>query len=264
MTRARLGLVVGWPMADMRNPLHDIADLADELTDPRRNTERISDTDRTHRRRARRSWTTTMPSLLQQLEYAVEPGGSLLDGDDGPGATSFESQPAARLEAISELQRIRAEVKGWHTYAAITNRHTLPANVRALVGAAALMNSTDQTRLCRDLQRWRNAAATITGWEQPPVAPRNATCPACSARNTIRVRLDQNVGMCTACPATWDRDNVGLLAEHIRLAGARETKDARALRTAAVALRRAGDAARAIHNRPPDLPDYRTVKARGW
>lgn len=237
-----------------RNLLADIADLADELTDPRRNIERITDTDKHRHKRQRRLWTTNHPSLLQQLEYAVEPGESLLETDEGGAAgASFESRPAARLEAIFELQRIRKAAAEWCRSQGLTVRPTPTANVRALVGAAALMGSTDQRTLLADLRKWRNAAATITGWERPPVAPRTA-CPICSARNTIRVRLDQSTGCCLACGATWDSDNIGLLAEQIRIDGARTAKDAAALRAAAVAARRAADRARAAHDRRPDLP----------
>jgi hypothetical protein len=241
-------------VAEQRNLLHEIADYADELTDSRRNTERIATTDKHRHRRVRDVWVTKHPSLLQQLEYAVEPGETLLETEETTGGgTSFESRPAARLDAINELQRIQRETAAWCVRARVSVRGTPTGNVRALVGAAALMGSTDQRALAADLRRWRTAAATITGWERPPVAPRT-TCPICAARNTIRVRLDEKTGLCVACGETWDSETVGLLAEHIRLDGARTTRDAAALRARAVAARRAHDAARAGHERKPDLP----------
>src|SRR4051812_30679709 len=128
-TQAR---VVVTAMAEQRNLLHEIADLADELTDARHNVERITDTDRHRHKRQRRIWTTNHPSLLQQLEYAVEPEEPLQETEKPTGGgASFEPRPAARLEAISELQRIQRETAAWCERAGISVRATPTGNVRA-------------------------------------------------------------------------------------------------------------------------------------
>lgn len=239
----------------MTDLLLDIAETADELTNPRRHVERIQDVDKhRHRRESaiRRVWIAVLPSLLDELAQAVVPGEAYIEDEATRG--TFESRPAARLDAIDRLLAIEAGAAAWCQRSGLQLRDKPAGNIRAMVGAAPTIGSDNQTQLLADLRAWRTWAATVTGWERPPDAPR-ATCLHCAALNTLRVRLDRQTACCMACGAWWDNTTVGLLAEHIRITAER-APDTKALRTAAVVARREWEARRvALAGRQrPDLP----------
>lgn len=242
-------------MGSVSDLLLDIAQTADELTNPIRNVERIQDVDQHRHRRAsavRRVWVAILPSLLEQLAHAVIPGESYTE--DEAGRSAFESRPAARLDAVDRLLAIEAGSAMWCRRNGIELRDNPVGNIRTMVGIAGLLGSTSQATMLGDLRAWRTWAATVTGWERPPDAPR-ATCLHCAARNTLRVRLDRQTGCCMACGAWWDHTTIGLLAEHIRTT-AEHAPDTKALRHAAVLARRDWEARRATlaGRQRPDLP----------
>ena len=238
----------------MTDLLADIADTADELTNPRQNVERIQTADPHRNRRTRRIWVVTLPSLLDQLAQAIHPGETYVEAETDTSHGSFESRPAARIDAIDRLLAIEAGAATWCQRTRQPLREHPASNIRALVGTAPTIGSDQQTGLLRDLRAWRTWAATVTGWERPADAPRGA-CPACGKRNTLRVRLARQTGCCMACGAWWDHASIGILADHLR-AAAETAPDTRALRSAAVATRRAEEAHRIALSptRRPDLP----------
>lgn len=237
----------------MTDLLTDIADTADELTNPRQNVERIQDYNPENRNtKVRRVWVAILPSLLDQLARAVVPGESYSEQEGSRGA--FESRPAARLDAVDRLIAIEAGAAMWCTRARLTLRDSPAGNIRSMVGAAPTIGSDNQQWLLGDLRAWRTWAATVTGWERPADAPR-ASCPHCAKINMLRVRLARKSGCCLACGAWWDDATIGILAEHIRLT-AEAKGDTKGLRTAAVQARRQAEARRIAlaPTRRPDLP----------
>lgn len=241
-------------MADL---MLDIAETADELTNPIRSVERIQERDQhghmlgRRNRAPRRVWVAILPSLLEQLRQAVLPGESYSEEEHArqpPG-----SRPAARLDAVCSLLRIDAAVTVWANRMDMAWRDSTASTIRGLVGNAGAMHSDQQSALLGDLRAWRSWAAVTAGWERPPDAPRG-TCPACAALNTIRVRLAEKRAICIGCGAWWNEETIGVLAAHITAATA--TADTTALRTAAVQERRAQERKRVALSTPtrPDLP----------
>lgn len=242
-------------MCSLTDLLQDIADVADELTNPQRHTERVPMPDgHGHIRATRRAWTVTLPSLLDQLASAVVPGEAYTE-DEPSARGSFGSRPAARLDAVDRLLAIEAGAAMWVRDGGMTLRDEPARNVRAMVGFAPILGSTFQARMLADLRAWRTWAATVTGWERPPDAPR-AACLNCGKINTLRVRLDRETACCMDCGAWWDRTTIGILAAHITATADRTGLDTKALRRAAVLARREHDRSRralAGQDRP-DLP----------
>lgn len=219
----------------MPDLLLDIAEAADELTNPRQHTEILEAWDR-NRNLKRRRRTTTMPSLLTQLAQAIIPGEAYTE-DDPTAASSFGPRPPARLDAIDRLLAITAASARWCASLHLRLRDQPERNIRALVGAAAVLDSDTMRTLRDDLHTWRTWAATVTGWQRPPDTPR-APCPLCEHYSTLRVRLDRYTACCLHCGGAWDHANIGLLADYVRQYLAASEQAARAARAQAVAMRR--------------------------
>ena len=190
-----------------------LADLVDELCDPRPHVERIPYWDN-NRNRKHRIHKTTMPGLLAQMMELFQPGGN---PDAGPGVPG--SRPPGNWAAVADHTLITAQVARWCWDLRIDLRDTTEGNLRALVGASGGLDSDTRTRLTRDAARWHRIAETVTGWRVPPQDVR-APCPAltgdteCKAR-TLRVNYTDHEAYCSTCGTVWDRDTIGLLAETV-------------------------------------------------
>lgn len=66
-----------------------------------------------------------------------------------------------------------------------------------------------------DVRRWWTQARIVTGWDRAAWCPDN-TCPACGVRRSLRIRLEDRIGVCVECRETWPPDSYQVLAEHIR------------------------------------------------
>lgn len=215
----------------------DIHDLVNELTRTH-----------THRepyvvRRGEVSWTvghvTTVPSLVLQLVGAA-PASSLSESGSAP-----VSKPAARIEAIDTVMLIDEEAGEWidQLGAVIPADRIDPDTQRPLPGSGTLrrlnlvhslhagLPQCDRPRgrrdedgawCCRrhhlehDVRRWWHQARIITGWDSPAYRPFN-TCPVCEQRGGLRINLVMQAGVCVECRSIWAADEIGLLAEHIRI-----------------------------------------------
>lgn len=241
----------------MTDLILDIAAVVDELTSPIRSEQRIQDRDHNGHilgrgnRAPRRVWTTILPSLLDQLARAVQPGESYDEAEHARAAPG--SRPAARLDAIATMLRIDAATTVWANRLDLAWRGSTAATIRGLVGAVTLHPSDTQRELSAATRAWHGWAAVTAGWERPPDAPRG-TCPACSALNTIRVRLAEKRAACIGCGAWWNEETIGVLAAHITMPAV--TVDTAALRAQAVAQRRAEELRRVALATPtrPNLP----------
>lgn len=156
------------------------------------------------------------PPLLVSLSLAVVPSGR--GSDDGEGGRSAPgSRPAARLEAVDELERIKTGVLGWVELLALTSRHAIAADLRMLVGVGLNVSLVTLTRLSRDARGWACGARVVTGWEPPVFAPR-VPCPRCECVTSLRIYPATRLGRCVACGVTWADDDggFGVLVEHVR------------------------------------------------
>lgn len=213
----------------MTTPPPDIHDMVNELT--RTHTHR----ERYEIRHGLTLWTrdhiTTVPALIHQLLGATPAS----QGSD-QGSSNFGSRPAARIEALDTVMLIDDEATRWlarlgaddpnerpdprtglpiPTPRASTGRATI-AVITKLHGLHASAGSSTQQAIVHDVRRWWHQARIITGWDSPAYRPFN-TCPVCEHRGGLRINLTMQAGLCIECRSIWEPDDIGLLAEHIRI-----------------------------------------------
>jgi hypothetical protein len=199
------------PVAAMNMTRSDmLANLADdirELTQQRTHTEyrETTKTDGQKRTRVRQPHTITMPSLLQSLQAALEPGttGELI------GTANFESRPSADLEPLRVWTMIRNETLTWCNELKI-ERDTLAACLSGLVSAHHTDNQL--TQITTAATRWVKQAKLATGWDPEPITL-NQHCPYCWAKNQITVTGDLQHARCARCRTEWTHDTIGLLGQ---------------------------------------------------
>lgn len=191
--------------------LTDIADLAEELCDPRQHTEPIYGWSASRHRIKVRDHITVRPGLLVELRDAIAP---LLGGLDEGGARGVpKSTPPVQIDALDRYVDIEVKALGWCKELGIQPRDTLAATVRKLVGAPLGDRARD---LRADLRRWRNWSATIAGWEA--VFSPDAACPVtgCEKRGTLRINLVRQTAFCTECRCWWDETTIQGLALYLK------------------------------------------------
>lgn len=224
---------------------HDPMDLAScvrELTEHHSHAER-------YQVRRGQTWfvsnhVTKVPPLIVQLLIGDVPSGAV---EEGPRA-GFTSKPTARLDAIDAAIRIDLRASRWvkdlgeddpgdkrdpktgrymlgsGTIACVQLLHGLSASAQHCGRRAAGRDRETRKITCctwhqidHDIRGWWTQARIVTGWDAPAWNPDN-TCPVCGERGTLKIRLVEQLAMCTkdACRTTWDSETIGLLAEHIR------------------------------------------------
>ena len=182
----------------MTKPPMIAADFIRELIRPYTTSEWVTqpalDEDGKWRER-RRVHTVHHKSLLDQLD-AVISGTTLSDTDAGPGA--FGSRPAARLDALDTLGRIRRESK---ELGQVLHLPRLPLRERLSRIAGHL---TDQPN--GKVKSWWVQARIATQWDSPAWKPKGAPCPIeeCEQFGSLRVHLADCIATCTSCGTTWD------------------------------------------------------------
>lgn len=167
---------------------------------------------------------TQVPALLAQLIANDTPSAT---AEEGP-RPGFSSKPAARLEAIDLAIRIDLDAARWvRDLGENDDRADTAATVRQLHGLSASADPVQRKAIEHDVRRWWIAARIVTGWDSAAWTPDN-TCPQCTERGTLRVRLADHMGICTndVCRSVWDEATIGLLADHIRFES-EEEKDPR-------------------------------------
>jgi len=201
-------------------PLDKITALADELTEPHVNREPYTVWTGSRHRQTRHH-VTVQHGLLRQLYLAVVPSWAT---SDEPGAGVPRSRPPLEVEALSRHEAITAAARAWCSVLGVDARSTVESTIRALVGAASLLDDQQERDLLADLRRWSSWCRVYLGLEQVRRIV-GARCPLadCSTLGSLRINLTTSHGLCTACGAVWDRDTIGVLAEHIR--AGRSTKE---------------------------------------
>lgn len=193
-------------------PIDQITDLADTLTEPHAHREPYTTWD-TNRHRKTHHHITVQHGLLTQLHRAVLPATMASDGNSG---TIPASRPPLEIEALSRHQQISTAARTWCTNLGTHPRPTAESTIRALVGAAGHLDDTQQRALAADLRRWTHWCRVYLGLEQVRrITGVRCPLPDCTQLGTLRINLTTSHGLCTACGATWDRDSIGVLAEHI-------------------------------------------------
>jgi hypothetical protein len=193
--------------------LDRIRDLADELTEPRVNREPYTVWTGS-RHRVVHHHVTVEHGLITQLYRAVLTAQA---GGDDAGRSVPGSRPPLEVEALSRHEQITAAARAWRADLGLPDRGTAEYNIRALVGAARELTDTDRKALAADLRRWAGWCRVYLGLERIHTA-RGVRCPVaeCATLGTLRVNLTTSTGLCVACGATWDQDNIGVLANHIK------------------------------------------------
>lgn len=204
-----------------RTPLEEIVACVDELADPRQHT--ATSHIWVNRNKKLRRHITVQPGLMTQLYEAIMPGSG-----EAEGRTALSSRPPLALEAMSKHVEITAAVTWWCWELRVDLRDSVESNMRALIGAAATLDTERQKSLARDARRWRNWCAVLTGWEQV-VAPRGVPCPVveCGKTGTLRINLTTKSAFCNnpdrdsdgnrICSAVWDEEDgsIAVLADYI-------------------------------------------------
>lgn len=202
-----------------QRPRLDLADMVDELTHAHTHREHFTI-------RHGQTWygqdhVTTVPALLTQLDNTPTAANEV---QDGPTRGAYGSKPSARLEALDCLDRIDRDTEWWIRHLGHQRDHrTTHTAVRFVASLAPGLDACDKRRpgccdrheLEHDVRRWWTQARIVTGWDSPAWRPDN-TCPMCSERGGLRVKLADHAGFCAECGETWDEANIGLLADHIR------------------------------------------------
>ncbi|NYD43946.1 hypothetical protein [Nocardioides panaciterrulae] len=222
----------------------DIHTMMAELTRPHTHTEEYA-VDLGGTRWSRRHH-TRVPALVHQLLGAT-PARTGAESGSGP-----VSKPAARIEALDTLMLIDDEAGEWiDRLGGVIPADTIDHRTqRTVAGSGTLarllrLNGLRDTHRCdrprghrdengawccsahhieHDVRRWWHQARIITGWDTPAYRP-FSTCPVCEHRGGLRINLELQAGFCVECRSVWDRTQIGLLAEHIRIENAEQEAD---------------------------------------
>lgn len=192
--------------------LEQILTAADTLTEPHINREPYTVwTGQRHRKTHHHI--TVQHGLITQLYRAVLPTWTTTDGAGG-GIPA--SRPPLEVEALSRHNQIAAAAAGWCRTLHIHPRITAESNIRGIAGAANHLDNDQAKQLLADLRRWAGWCRVYLGLEHVrQIAGVRCPLPDCADLGTLRINLTTETGLCRACGATWDRDTIGVLAEHI-------------------------------------------------
>lgn len=156
-----------------------------------------------------------MPSLLTQLHAFMTTAAGASDRGG-----SFESRPAARMDALALLERIRVEATAWSDIPR-NRRPKLEDLVRSCLGHLGDFGDADLKALDGDVRGWWASARILTTWDTPAMRI-YAPCPLCSTVGDLYARVDPLTAICRACGESWDDSNIGLLGDHVRLCNGEE------------------------------------------
>lgn len=154
------------------------------------------------------------PPLLTQLEQWV--GGTV---GESTVSGSFESKPAARLDAMDTLRTVVVESARLVSYVLHERPASTAANLRVLADHAHELAPAELRDLHAIVRGWWVRARVTAGWQSQPMRP-HVRCMVCDAVGTLRVVTSPQAAWCSACNSTWDEATIGILGEHIRLATA--------------------------------------------
>lgn len=200
------------PTEQRRDPLADIRDAADTLTDPRQHREPRWEWDHNRHRKPLPDHVVTLPGLIQQLRDLIEPGAA----DEGAGARALpESRPPGNLDAVSLLAAIEFGAAKRCLDLQVTRRATPESNIRAIVGAAGRLDYDTARVVAAELRAWQRQAEILAKWRNGAmelICP----CPECAARGSLLVNPETEAAWCTSCAQEWPAEDSPRLFEHYR------------------------------------------------
>lgn len=154
----------------------------------------------------------TEPPLVAQLSDAIT--GSSSKSDEDAGRSAFRSKPAAHLEAVDALGRIDQQARCLARNVGASDAGTL---VRVLSRISGEIGFDPHPRV----RSWWATARMLTQHDTPPLRPHGVPCPVCWETNSLRIRLDEEMAVCTRCGETWDRSgepshgSLDVLGQHV-------------------------------------------------
>lgn len=179
---------------------------------------------------------TMVPPLLEQLDMADAGTKGEVSGSSGYG-----SRPAASVEAIETLMLIDDEACRLLYRLGVDDpnqkidpRTSLPVDgqractvkavarvIRRIHGLHPSQDAKTRADIEQAVKRWWSHARITSGWDSPAWRPDN-TCPVCEVRRSLRIKLADQMAYCTDCRALWLPEEIGLLADWIRLENAED------------------------------------------
>ena len=160
---------------------------------------------------------TMVPPLIDQLDDNTATSAK---GDVG-GSSGYSSRPAASIEAIDTLMFIDDEAARWVRKLGEDDPGDTKACIRRVHALHASQDAATKTDIERAVKRWWSQARITSGWDSPAWRPDN-TCPVCEVRRSLRIKLADSMGYCVECRALWSTEEIGLLADWIRLENAED------------------------------------------
>ena len=154
----------------------------------------------------------TEPPLIDQLSDAIT--GSSSKSDEDAGRASFRSKPAAHLEAMDALDRIDQQARRLAGELGLSETGPLEGVLSRISGEIGFEPHPR-------VRSWWATARMLTQHDAPPLRPHGVPCPVCWETNSLRIRLDEEMAVCTRCGENWDRSgepshgSLDVLAQHV-------------------------------------------------
>ncbi|WP_163168089.1 hypothetical protein [Arthrobacter sp. Alg241-R88] len=159
---------------------------------------------------------TMVPPLIDQLDEA----NATTKGDVSGGA-GYSSRPAASIESIDTLMFIDDEAARWVRRLGEDDPSDTKACIRRVHALHASQDAATKADIERAVKRWWSQARITSGWDSPAWRPDN-TCPVCEVRRSLRIKLADQMAHCVECRSLWLPEEIGLLADWIRLENAED------------------------------------------
>jgi hypothetical protein len=158
---------------------------------------------------------TMVPPLIDQLDNTDVAS----RGEGGGGG--YTSAAGISVEAIDTLMFIDDEAARLVRKLGEDDPGDTKACIRRVHALHASQDAETKGDIERAVKRWWSQARITSGWDSPAWRPDN-TCPVCEQRRSLRIKLADQMGYCVECRALWTPEEIGLLADWIRLENAED------------------------------------------
>ena len=154
----------------------------------------------------------TEAPLIDQLGDAAT--GSSSKSDEDAGRSTFRSKPAAHLEAVDALGRIDRQAREMARGMGVLDVGALDEVLSRISGEIGFEPHPR-------VRSWWATARMLTQHDAPPLRPHGVPCPVCWETDSLRIRLDEEMAVCTRCGENWDRSgepshgSLDMLGQHV-------------------------------------------------